>query len=93
MVHIAELLWAGGGPRGIQYNNSGVNNAPFPEPLRVSKIRSSLGRDVDILVVIVFMHVFGADMFPPFRRAAPVRYGRFPGRREDTRVFDREFHL
>ena len=58
-----------------------------------SEIRLIGARDVGVLVVIIFMKVFGADDLPPFVRVEHVGHGRGPGRREHPPVLHREMNL
>src|SRR5208283_1255791 len=58
-----------------------------------SEIRLGSGRDLRVLVGIVFMHVFGADDFPPFRGIERISYGRSPRRREGALILNSEMDL
>src|SRR5262249_61426683 len=57
------------------------------------EVRSLRSRDIRVLIVIVFMPVFGADDFLPLARAAPISNGRGPGDREGALILDREVDL
>jgi CubicO group peptidase (beta-lactamase class C family) len=63
---------------------------PLPGALEIRFLRS---RDIRVLIVIIFMAVFGADSFQPLAGAAPVGNGRSPGHREGALVLNREVDL
>src|SRR6266446_3177331 len=60
---------------------------------RCSEIRFLRSRDVRVLIIIIFMPVFGADDFLPLARAAPIGNGRGPRGCEDALILDREVDL
>src|SRR5258708_5946236 len=68
-------------------------------PCQLSEIRLVRARYLGVLSSIVFMRVFGADIFtsassaPIADRGAPISYGRRPGHREDAFILDRELKL
>jgi len=50
-------------------------------------------RDRGVLPGVVYMPIFGADIFRPFAEGAPIGFSRGPYHRKNSIVLDREFQL
>jgi hypothetical protein len=61
--------------------------------LQSSEIRFVRSGDGDIFFGIVFMRVFGTDIFRPVAEDAPIGFSSGPSCREDAFVLDRELEL
>ena len=58
-----------------------------------SKILFVRPRDSPFVCAVDFMLVFGTDLFRHRDNAAPISYGRRPGRGENAVILDRELKL
>ena len=63
------------------------------EAIHFSEIRPVRRRHRGVPSGIIFMPVFGADIFRPFAQGTPISYSRRPRHREGALILDRELEL